>query len=121
MSDVQEKFERTDPWAKVVASGAAKVKRFEKIDALMKEVNGVKHYTVSYEVEMECINPIFIFEAPDGDYAVDPDDAENAEFKRQLQSSANVAKGLFVKELKPGDVDTRTGSIELTLYEKGWK
>ncbi|MBK6426810.1 MAG: hypothetical protein IPF82_11630 [Blastocatellia bacterium] len=39
MSVAQEKFERTEPWAEAVTKGAARVKTFEKVDALMKKLS----------------------------------------------------------------------------------
>lgn len=122
MSVAQEKFERTGPWAEVLTKGAVKVKSFEKVDALMKEVVGVKSYTLSYKAEMECVTPVMVIEFSDDDrYLVYPDDTEHEEYKRDMKGSYWVAKGVFVKELKPGDMDTRTGSLELTLFENGWK
>ena len=121
MSELQEKFERDSQWTRTLAAGAAKVKTFEKVDALMTEVAGVKHYTMGYKVEMECTAPFFIIEGPGDEYEVYLDNAEFADLKRDYQGSFYMAKGYFVKELKPGDVDKRTGSVELTLFEKGWR
>jgi len=121
MADAQTKFERTSTWAEEVDAGAVKVKSFDKIDALVSEVGGVKRYTMGYKVEMECTAPVFIIEGPADEYEVHLDNAENADFKRQYQGSYYTAQRIFVKEMKAGDVDTRTGTVVLTLYEKGWK
>lgn len=122
MSMAQKKFEQIEPWAWHLKRGAVKVRKFEKVDGLMKEVDGVKQYSLSYLAELECVTPVFVLrDTTDGTFEVFADDEKTAEAKSAFEGSAKFLPGMSIKSLKPGDVEVHTGTLEFTLYEKGWK